>query len=93
MLRQVIAGLLLLLYVFSFSFVPKSDEQDRYVAVEKLIDQSGSSELDYYLYSSYTSLRGPAANLPSAFGGLYKEEMYSHSCWNIFSPPPERTTL
>lgn len=93
MLRPVIAGFLLLLHLISFVFVMKPDEQERYVATGKLIDQSGTSEADYYLYSSYISLKLPATVAKRGDGSRYKEDMYSHSRLNIISPPPERTTL
>jgi hypothetical protein len=93
MLRQLIAGLLLLLHIVSFSFVYESDDQDRYVTAEKLIDQSGAGESDYYLYSVHISFGGPAAVTAAGYGNLYKEEMHSFPCPNIISPPPERATL
>lgn len=93
MLRQVIAGLLLLLHIVSFVFVAKADEQDRYVAIEKTADHAGASEADYYLYSSYISIRLPVALAPAGYGNIYAEKKYSYSCANIFSPPPERPTL
>lgn len=93
MLRQVIAGILLSLHMISFLFVHKPDEQDRYVAAGKIVDQSGASESDYYLYSSYISFKEPTANTIAGYHNLYKEDMYSYSCSNIISPPPERTTL
>jgi hypothetical protein len=93
MLRQVVTGLLLLLHVVSFVFVPQPDEQDCYAVSGKMIDQSGSPESDYYLYSSDTSLKGPAGDSSCDYRNLHDEKMYSHSCFNILSPPPEHATL
>lgn len=93
MLRQVVTGLLLLLHIVSFVFVPRPDEQDCYAVSGKIIDQSSTVESDYYLYSSYISLKEPLDDPSSGYCKLYDEEMYSHSCSNIISPPPERATL
>lgn len=94
MLRQIVVALLLILYVNTFLSVPGADGPPSFALTEKIIDTPNCAvETDYCVYSSYISHCNPAQNANNANVGLTDEKIYNNSCFNILSPPPERTTI